>query len=52
MGDRWWINFHKDVFYVEVILDPACGPPPEFLPGNGETKAEALRFALAVAGQT
>ena len=48
---QWWINFHKDVFYVEVRLDPSYGPAPDYTPGWTVTKAEAIRFALAVASQ-
>jgi hypothetical protein len=48
-GSDWWINFHQDVFYVEVRLDPSCGPAPDYTPGNAATKAEALRFAQSVA---
>ena len=47
----WWINFHQDVFYVEVMLTPSYGPPPDFLPGNADLEAEAIRFAQAVAGK-
>jgi hypothetical protein len=50
-GSAWWINFHKDVFYVEVRLDPSYGPAPDYTPGWSVTKAEAIRFALAVASQ-
>jgi hypothetical protein len=45
----WWVNFHQDVFYVEVNLDPSYGPAPDYTPGNASTKAEAIRFAQAVA---
>jgi hypothetical protein len=50
-GTSWWINFYKDVFYVEVMLSPSYGPPPDFVVGDVETKTEALRFAQAVAGK-
>jgi hypothetical protein len=50
-GEQWWINFHQDVFYVEVSLAPSYWPAPDFVPGNTETKDEAIRFALAVASQ-
>jgi hypothetical protein len=50
-GGQWWINFHQGVFYIEVVLDPSTGPAPDFLPGNTDLKAEALRFAQAVAGK-
>ena len=29
---QWWINFHQGVFYVEVLLDPSYGPPPDYEP--------------------
>ena len=45
------LNFHKDVFYVEVSLDPSFGPAPDHVPGWAAAKAEAIRFALAVASQ-
>ena len=48
-ASQWWINFHKDVFYVEVLLDPSYGPPPDYALGNAETKQETVRFAQAVA---
>jgi hypothetical protein len=47
----WWINFHQDVLYVEVRLDPSYGPAPDYVPGNPATKAEALRFVRAVASR-
>jgi hypothetical protein len=50
-GGQWWINFHQGVFYIEVVLDPSTGPAPDFLPGNADLKAEAMRFAQAVAGK-
>jgi hypothetical protein len=50
-GSSWWINFHQDAFYVEIALDPSYGPAPDYIPGSAETKAEALRFALAVASK-
>jgi len=48
---QWWVNFHQGVFYVEVLLGPSFGPEPDFTPANADTKAEAVRFAQAVAGQ-
>ena len=45
----WWINFHQDVFYVEVQLSPSFGPPPDSTPGNVDLKNEAMRFAQAIA---
>jgi hypothetical protein len=47
----WWVNFHQDVFYIEVMLTPSYGPPPDFTPGNADLKAEAMRFAQAVASK-
>jgi hypothetical protein len=47
----WWINFHQDVFYVEVMLSPSYGAPPDYTPGDPDLKAEALRFAQAVAAK-
>jgi hypothetical protein len=48
---QWWVNFHQGVFYVEVLLGPSFGPPPDYAPGDADTKAEAVRFAQAVASQ-
>lgn len=48
---QWWVNFYKDVFYVEVLLYPSFGPEPDVLPGNPDNKAEAIRFAQAVASK-
>jgi hypothetical protein len=50
-GDTWWINFHKGNYYVEVNLNPSQGPPPDYTPGNENTKAEAFRFANAIAAR-
>jgi len=47
----WWINFHQDVFYVEVFLSPSYGPPPDDAPGDADLKNEAMRFAQAVASK-
>ncbi len=47
----WWVNFHKDVFYVEVFLSPSYGPSPDYTPGNTDLQAEALRFAQAIASK-
>jgi hypothetical protein len=47
----WWVNFHQDVFYVEVFLSPSYGPPPDFTPGNADLKNEAIRFAQAIASK-
>ena len=47
----WWINFHKDVFYVEVMLGPSFGPPPDYVTSDPDLKNEALRFAQAVANK-
>jgi hypothetical protein len=48
---QWWVNFHQGVFYVEVLLSPSFGPPPDYAPANADTKQEAVRFAQAVAAQ-
>jgi hypothetical protein len=50
-GDTWWINFYQSNFYVEVNLTPSQGPPPDYEPGNANTKAEAFRFAQAIASR-
>ncbi len=50
-GDTWWINFHKANLYVEVSLNPSQGPAPDFTPGDAATKAEAFRFAQAIAAK-
>jgi len=47
----WWVNFHQDVFYVEVFLSPSYGPPPDSVPGNADLKAAALDFAKAIASK-
>jgi len=47
----WWINFHQDVFYVEVQLSPSFGPPPDYTPGDVDLKAETMRFAQAIASK-
>ena len=46
---QWWVNFCKDVYYVEVMLAPSFGPGPDYEPGNVDLKNEVLRFAQAVA---
>jgi len=46
---QWWINFHDDVFYVEVLLDPSTGPAPDYTPGDTDLKQETIRFAKVVA---
>jgi hypothetical protein len=50
-GTQWWINFYSDVFYVEVVLDPSYGPPPDYLIDNADTERAALRFAQAIASR-
>jgi hypothetical protein len=50
-ASQWWINFHKGAFYVEVLMDPSYGPPPDYALGDPNTKAEALRFAEAIASR-
>ncbi|HEX7598202.1 MAG TPA: hypothetical protein VF518_08310 [Polyangia bacterium] len=47
----WLVNFHQDVFYVEVYLSPSYGPAPDYTIGNTDLKAEALRFAQAIASK-
>jgi hypothetical protein len=47
----WWVNFHQDVFYVEVFLSPSYGPAPDYTPGNADLKAAALGFAKAIASK-
>lgn len=48
-GSTWWINFYQGVFYVEIVLSPSTGPAPNYTPKDPDTKAEAVRFAKAVA---
>lgn len=50
-GAQWWINFYKDVYYVEVLLDPSFGPPPDYVLGDPATKQAALGFAQAIAAR-
>ena len=50
-GDQWWLNFHQDVFYVEVILDPSSGPAPDYTPSDPDLKQAAITFAQAVASK-
>jgi hypothetical protein len=47
----WWINFHKDAFYVEVMLSPSYGPPPDYTIGDPDLKQEAFRFAETIASK-
>jgi hypothetical protein len=47
----WWVNFHQDVFYVEVMLNPSYGPEPDYTPSDLDLKQEALRFAQAIASK-
>jgi hypothetical protein len=47
----WWINFHKDNYYVEVMLSPSYGPAPDYTVGHPDLKAEAMRFAQSVAAK-
>ncbi|HEY5281530.1 MAG TPA: hypothetical protein VIM14_01960 [Polyangia bacterium] len=44
----WWINFHQDAFYVEVMLSPSFGPPPDYVTSDPDLKQEAFRFAQAI----
>jgi len=48
---KWWINFHQDVFYVEVFFSPSFGPAPDYTPSDPDLKNEAMRFAQAVAAK-
>jgi hypothetical protein len=50
-GDRWWINFYKGNYYVEISLSPSYGPAPDYTPSDPATKAAAFVFATAVAGR-
>jgi hypothetical protein len=50
-GSQWWINFHQDVFYIEVMLSPSYGPAPEYTPADAALKDETVRFAKAVAAK-
>jgi len=50
-GTSWWINFHKGEFYVEVIMDPSYGPPPDYKIGDPDLKKECYRFAEALASK-
>jgi hypothetical protein len=47
-NSAWWINFHKGIFYVEVILTPSTGPEPDYTPHDPDTKAETMKFAKAI----
>ena len=44
---QWWINFYQDEFYVEFQMNPSYGS--DFVPSNPDLKAEAIRFAQAIA---
>jgi hypothetical protein len=50
-GTAWWVNFRKKAFYVEVLLAPSYGPPPDYAIGDADLKNEALRFAQAIASR-
>jgi len=50
-GTQWWINFHQDVFYVEVMLAPSFGPAPDYTIGDPDLKQEVIRFAQAIASK-
>jgi hypothetical protein len=51
-SSQWWINFYQGVFYVEVLLSPSYGPPPDYLPpSSADTKQETVRFAQAIASK-
>jgi len=47
----WWINFHQDVFYVEVMLTPSYGPAPDYVVSDPDLEREALRLAQAIASK-
>jgi hypothetical protein len=48
-SNDWWINFHQDVYYIEVKLGPS-DPAPDFTPSDA-TKQAAFSFAQAIAGK-
>ena len=48
-GTQWWINFYKDVFYVDLMLDPSFGT--DFELHNPELKQQAVTFAQTIAGR-
>jgi hypothetical protein len=50
-GAQWWINFYQDVYYVEVLLAPSFGPPPDYEISDPALKDETLRFAQDVASR-
>jgi hypothetical protein len=50
-SSQWWVNFYQDVFYIEVLLDPSFGPPPDYALGNAANKQEAVGFAQKVAAK-
>jgi hypothetical protein len=47
----WWINFHQDVFYAEVMLTPSYGPPPKYDPSDADLKNQVTLLAQAVASK-
>jgi hypothetical protein len=50
-GSQWWVNFHSGVFYVEVLLGPSYGPPPDYPEADTDNRQEAVRFAQGVASK-
>jgi hypothetical protein len=46
-GTQWWVNFHKDEFYIDFILDPSFGT--DFEPHNPDLKQAAVRFGQELA---
>lgn len=50
-GNAWWVNFHQGVFYVELSMYPSYGPPPDYTISDPALRAEALRFAQAIANR-
>lgn len=50
-GNAWWVNFHQGVFYVELSMYPSYGPAPDYTISDPALRAEALRFAQAIANK-
>jgi hypothetical protein len=50
-GSQWWINFCQDVYYIEVLLKPSYGPPPDYDIGNVDNKNETFRFAREISSK-
>lgn len=45
----WWINFHQDVYYIELKLGPS-EPAPDYTPSDA-TKQAAFTFAQWIASK-